>query len=230
MALIRCPECDGRVSNYADICPHCGYDIASYLNKNLNTGENSKDYSQNCPQVLQYSLLDNQHTNDTSKKKNSKRDVWIASAILIPIVMFFVFVAIDSNKKTQDYLDETYADVGVQQTEKSQSTPTPKATTYKSSKSSYGSYKSSSYSSTEREVCAQLHAEAFVKKYLKSPSTAKFPKCNEYIYDLSSDIWLVSGYVDAQNSFGAITRQYFIVSFTVSSDLNNATLVTIDFF
>ena len=29
MALITCPECNGQVSDKADVCPHCGYPIAA---------------------------------------------------------------------------------------------------------------------------------------------------------------------------------------------------------
>ena len=31
MALIHCPECNKEVSNTAKMCPHCGYDIAGYI-------------------------------------------------------------------------------------------------------------------------------------------------------------------------------------------------------
>lgn len=31
MALIHCPECNKEVSDTAKMCPHCGYDIAGYI-------------------------------------------------------------------------------------------------------------------------------------------------------------------------------------------------------
>lgn len=31
MALIICPECDGKVSDKANICPHCGYPISEMV-------------------------------------------------------------------------------------------------------------------------------------------------------------------------------------------------------
>ena len=31
MALIVCPECKKEISNQADICPNCGYKIATYV-------------------------------------------------------------------------------------------------------------------------------------------------------------------------------------------------------
>lgn len=34
MALIKCPECDGKVSSEANACPHCGYPIENNIIKN----------------------------------------------------------------------------------------------------------------------------------------------------------------------------------------------------
>lgn len=31
MAIINCPECNGIVSTFADVCPHCGYPIKNEL-------------------------------------------------------------------------------------------------------------------------------------------------------------------------------------------------------
>lgn len=31
MALIDCPECGDRVSNFASACPHCGYPVSEAL-------------------------------------------------------------------------------------------------------------------------------------------------------------------------------------------------------
>lgn len=33
MALIKCPECNGEVSSKAEVCPHCGYSIKDYFEK-----------------------------------------------------------------------------------------------------------------------------------------------------------------------------------------------------
>ena len=59
-------------------------------------------------------------------------------------------------------------------------------------------------------------AEQFVKSALKSPSSAKFPwDYNEYKISKSNGNWVVSGYVDASNSFGAVIRSRFDVCFTL---------------
>lgn len=66
-----------------------------------------------------------------------------------------------------------------------------------------------------------------VKKSLKAPSTAKFPwSFNEYnIKETNSEnkdmtIYYVSGYVDAENSFGAKIRSNFIVEMECTKDLS----------
>lgn len=57
-------------------------------------------------------------------------------------------------------------------------------------------------------------AQNLVKEQLKSPSTASFPS-NASAYDVTTDgtYFYVSGYVDAQNSFGAELRQNWTASF-----------------
>ena len=52
----------------------------------------------------------------------------------------------------------------------------------------------------------------FLKKQLKAPSTADIPS----LYEINvaplknkNDMWLVSGNVDAENSYGAKLRQHF---------------------
>lgn len=57
-------------------------------------------------------------------------------------------------------------------------------------------------------------AEETIKEYLKSPSTAKFSKLDDYtiveIPELENSYY-VYGYVDAENSFGTMVRSDFCV-------------------
>lgn len=74
-------------------------------------------------------------------------------------------------------------------------------------KDSYGHDKFDAITIAEKEVKAQL----------KAPSTAKFCRSSEYTVSRSSNTWTVSGWVDAQNSFGATLRNNFTVKITFSS-------------
>lgn len=55
-------------------------------------------------------------------------------------------------------------------------------------------------------------AEKFVKNNLKAPSTAEFSPLSETTINIFKDnsVW-VDGYVDAQNSFGAMIRSKYSV-------------------
>ena len=62
-----------------------------------------------------------------------------------------------------------------------------------------------------------IRCEEVVKSVLKSPSTAKFPNYTGWGFtQKKKGVYLVSGYVDAQNSFGAEMRSNF--SFKIKND------------
>lgn len=63
-----------------------------------------------------------------------------------------------------------------------------------------------------KEVCQEL-CEAYIPKLLKSPSTAKFCKDSDYEFSKENGIIKAQGYVDAQNSFGAIIRSNFLLTY-----------------
>lgn len=59
-------------------------------------------------------------------------------------------------------------------------------------------------------------AQDLVKNELKAPSTARFPVSGDsYNVMRSGTQWSVAGYVDAQNGFGATTREHWTASFTM---------------
>ena len=81
-------------------------------------------------------------------------------------------------------------------------------------------YKACSGSTTSNyntETNAKICAEKAVEDRLKAPSTAKFCSYSQMTAtNLGGDKWRVSGYVDAQNSFGASLRQYWTVTLTLT--------------
>lgn len=64
----------------------------------------------------------------------------------------------------------------------------------------------------------QVLCEEKVKEFLKAPSTAKFPNYTEWGFAKDKNILTVQGYVDAQNSFGAMMRNTF--QFIIDTDSN----------
>lgn len=59
---------------------------------------------------------------------------------------------------------------------------------------------------------ARYMAQEFIKDTLKSPSSAEFSDSSEtrVRYDSADDSYYVSGWVDAQNSFGAKLRSRYV--------------------
>lgn len=72
-------------------------------------------------------------------------------------------------------------------------------------------------------------AKKIVKDNLKSPSSAKFCSMSEAtISHVGSGNYKVTGWVEAQNSYGAVVREYFVVTYiALSSGYKNAS-VTFD--
>jgi len=54
-------------------------------------------------------------------------------------------------------------------------------------------------------------AEEVIKGILKAPSTANFVDVEAYELSNEKDVWAVNGYVDSQNSFGAMIRSQWEV-------------------
>lgn len=65
--------------------------------------------------------------------------------------------------------------------------------------------------SSEKETISIVFAEKVIKDILKSPSTAKFVDVEAYELSNQKDVWAVNGYVDSQNSYGAMIRNQWEV-------------------
>jgi hypothetical protein len=66
------------------------------------------------------------------------------------------------------------------------------------------------------EFDAFYMSQKFVNDRLKAPSTAKYPSSSDVSIKQTGNKWIVTGYVDAQNSFGAMIRQNYICEMEVS--------------
>lgn len=65
----------------------------------------------------------------------------------------------------------------------------------------------------EEEAKMKLTTEKIILKLLKAPSTAKFPSHSDYQFSKRHGIGKITGFVDAQNSFGAMIRSTFNATF-----------------
>ena len=64
------------------------------------------------------------------------------------------------------------------------------------------------------DLGASIICRKFMKESLKSPTTAKFPTTREDDVESSGIKYSVISYVDAENSFGAMIRTYFLCDIT----------------
>ena len=62
---------------------------------------------------------------------------------------------------------------------------------------------------SDTEAC--VISRNFIKPILKSPKTADFPMFDCVAVESEENVWVVNSYVDAQNSFGAMIRSYYMV-------------------
>ena len=102
------------------------------------------------------------------------------------------------------YNSEVYKDV---HTEKESNIESEMKEATSSDKDSYGHNKYDAITIAEKEVKAKL----------KSPSTAKFSSSSETSVTRSGNTWRVTGWVDAQNGFGATLRNSYTVKIEFAS-------------
>jgi flagellar basal body-associated protein FliL len=75
-----------------------------------------------------------------------------------------------------------------------------------------GDFSPDAWKTRDNSAAAYVMMQDFVKDRLKAPASARFPGDDDrgvHIYGSDNQKYLVSGYVDAQNSFGALVRNYY---------------------
>ena len=77
---------------------------------------------------------------------------------------------------------------------------------------------------SDLDICAMAHV--FIKRQLKSPSSAVFPACStaDTTISGSGSNWTVKSYVDAQNSFGADLRADYTVAMRYQASTDKWTM------
>ena len=95
MALFDCPECGGKVSDKASLCPHCGCPVEQPQNKSKTCPECGQEVDASvmvCPNcAFPFSVMDKDNTDamqmDSSERKRPK-----SRGLLLWIVLLFVAV------------------------------------------------------------------------------------------------------------------------------------------
>lgn len=219
MALIKCTECGNMVSDKADKCPNCGCPVLDILNETIRRmSEEPAPAPAPAPEASAPAVpADNPPKPEitvkdrgSQLKKEAKIPQYFIFMLCIGAFIIISALAASANQPVPA---------------KSPTTPTTQTSghsskhTTSSSSSSSSSSGSSSTTNTARHsdddafYCAQL----IVEDYLKAPSTAKFCKQSDAtVTHLGNGEYMVTGWVDAENSYGAMIRSDFVVTYTAT--------------
>lgn len=232
--LIQCPECGKEISDKAAACPYCGCP-ASVWQASAQTEEKTESMENcfsdsaeekplenaGCPGSPEPQGLEQQAREGTEKKHSRNRERALYAGVAVLFILIGVAFVRFTNNRNQALHEEI----------KPPATAAPK-TEYQpvSTPARPSSSVSSASSSTADSVNTARHtnAEAFtvaqdiVEKNLKSPSTAEFCKVTDAeITHLGNGEYMVYGWVDAQNGYGAVLRTNFLVTYTAIKQGND---------
>lgn len=206
MALIKCTECGNMVSDKADRCPHCGCPVSIILSETAKAPENPpvQEPAQRPAPAPEASAPAVDPEPQAAHDKKVQQGFIFAMCL---VVLCIIGVMVTSANQPVPA--------------KSPTTPTTQTSGHSSKHTSSSSSSSSSSSTTNTArhsdedafYCAQL----IVEDYLKAPSTAKFCKLSDAtVTHLGNGEYMVTGWVDAENSYGAMIRSDFVVTYTAT--------------
>ena len=218
MALIKCTECGNMVSDKADRCPHCGCPVSIILDESAKAPENPpvKETEQRSapapeaatpaakPPMPETPAVDPEPQAAHDKKVQQG---FIFTMCLVVLCIIGVFVTSANQPVPAN----------------SPAAPTTQTTGHSSKRTPSSSSSSSSGSSSTVNTARHSDDDAFycatliVEDYLKAPSTAKFCKPSDAtVTHLGNGEYIVTGWVDAENSYGAMIRSDFVVTYTAT--------------
>lgn len=208
MALIKCTECGNMVSDKADRCPHCGCPVSVILSETAKAPENppvQEPAQRPVPDPKVSAPAVDPEPQAAHDKKVQQGFIFAMCLVVLCIIGVMV----------------TSANQPVPA--KSPTTPTTQTSGHSSKHTPSSSSSSSSGSSSTINTARHSDEDAFycatliVEDYLKAPSTAKFCKLSDAtVTHLGNGEYMVTGWVDAENSYGAMIRSDFVVTYTAT--------------
>lgn len=215
MALIKCTECGNMVSDKADRCPHCGCPVSIILGETEKAPAKplAEEPAQRPVPVPETSTPAIPADNPPKPEITAKyRDAQLKKEAKIP--QYFIFMLCIG---AFIIISALSASANQPVPAKSHTTPTTQTSGYSSSSSSSSGSSSTTNTARHSDDDAFYCATLIVKDYLKAPSTAKFCKLSDAtVTHLGNGEYMVTGWVDAENSYGAMIRSDFIVTYTAT--------------
>lgn len=208
MALIKCTECGNMVSDKADRCPHCGYPVSIILGESEKAPEKPPvKESEQRPAPAPEASAPAVDPVEQAKEDESVQHRFAVAMRLVTLCLIGVFVVAKMQPPPAE----------------SPTTPTTQTSGHSSKHTPSSSSSSSSGSSSTINTARHSDDDAFycatliVEDYLKAPSTAKFCKLSDAtVTHLGNGEYMVTGWVDAENSYGAMIRSDFVVTYTAT--------------
>lgn len=198
--LVQCPHCSHMTNKYKPLCESCG--------------KKWSDSSGALPQKTNPSAPQPRDLKQESKSSSGSGLIWG----LVLAMSLIVIIALSVAAKNPYSSSKNTTSSGT------------------SEKSSYSSNSSSSYSGSsskkqdDDEIKASVYvlAKNCVKNHLKAPSTAKFSEMWECAFQKGEgNIYMMTGYVDSQNSYGAMLQEQWSIMAEVSGDKVSLVMLTI---
>lgn len=199
--LVQCPHCSHMTNKYKPLCESCG--------------KKWSDLSEALPEKTNPSAPQPRDLKQESKSSSGSSLIW---GLILAMSLIVIIAASTAAKDPYSPSKNT----------------TSSGTSGKSSYSSNSS--SSSYSSSsgkkqdDDEIKASVYvlAKKCVKNHLKAPSTAKFSEMWECAFQKGEgNVYMMTGYVDSQNSYGAMLQEQWSIMAEVNGDKASLVMLTI---
>lgn len=199
--LVQCPHCSRMTNKYKPLCENCGKKWSN------SSGVLSEKMKPSAPQP--------RDLKQESKSSSGSSLIWG----LVLAMSLIVIIAVNSATKNPYSASKNTTSSG-----------TSGKSSYSSSSSSSGYSSSSSRKQDDDDIKAGVYvlAKKCVKNHLKAPSTAKFSEMWECAFQKGEgNIYMMTGYVDSQNSYGAMLQEQWSIMAEVNGDKASLVMLTI---
>lgn len=208
MALIKCTECGNMVSDKADRCPHCGCPVSIILSETAKAPEKplAEEPAQRPAPAPKASAPAVDPEPQAAHDKKVQQGFIFAMCLVVLCIIGVMATSANQPVPAKSPTTPTT------QTSGHSSKHTPSSSSSSSSGSS-STVNNARHSDDDAFYCAKL----IVEDYLKAPSTAKFCKQSDAtVTHLGNGEYMVTGWVDAENSYGTMIRSDFVVTYTAT--------------
>lgn len=199
--LVQCPHCSRMTNKYKTLCESCG--------------KKWSDSSGVLPEKTNPSAPQPRDLKQESKSSSGSSLIW--GLILAMSLIVIIALSVAAKKPYSSSKNTT-------------SSGTSGKSSYSSNSSSSSSSGSSSRKQDDDEIKASVYvlAKNCVKNHLKAPSTAKFSEMWECAFQKGDgNIYMMTGYVDSHNSYGAMLQEQWSIMAEVNGDKASLVMLTI---